>query len=101
MVIVMPHFKSYLRNRLIARKTKNARGRIKPITIDKQSGIDTYLKEVLFETFSVGNSVKVSAIDPETNTEVCVVGSVHMTPYSLKVNALRKLEAAVRKQRKR
>lgn len=101
LVTVMPNFKSYLRNRLISRKAKHSVRGVKSSTKDKQVGIDTHLTEVLFETFSVGNSVKVSAIDPSTNTEVCVIGSIHMTPYSLKVNALRKLEAAVRKQRKR
>jgi hypothetical protein len=53
--------------------------------------------EVLFEMLAMGNSVKVSAIDPATNTEVSVVGSIHTSPYSLKMNALRKLQAAIRK----
>lgn len=53
--------------------------------------------EVLFEMRAVGNAVKVSAIHAATNIEVCVVGSVHASPYSLKMNALRKLRAALRK----
>jgi hypothetical protein len=58
---------------------------------------DPDMGEVLFEVRAIGNAVKVSAIDPVTNTEVCVVGSVHTTPYSLKMNALRKLKSVLRK----
>ena len=47
---------------------------------------------------AIGNAVKVSAIDPSTNTEVSIVGSVRMSPFSLKMNALRKLKAAVRRK---
>lgn len=53
--------------------------------------------EVLFEVRQVGNAVKVSAIDPVTNTEVCVVGSVNASPYTLKMNAVRKLQMVLRK----
>ena len=53
--------------------------------------------EVLFEVRQVGNAVKVSAIDPATNTEVCVVGPVHASPYTLKMNAVRKLRMVIRK----
>jgi hypothetical protein len=58
---------------------------------------DPELPTVLFEMVAIGNSVKVSAIDPETNTEVSVVGPVTASPYSLKMNALRKLKAKLRK----
>lgn len=78
----MSHFKSYLRHGP-SRELAPSEGRV---------------KEVLFEMINIGNSVKVSAIDPATNTEVSVVGSVHMSPYSLKMNALRKLQAVVRKR---
>ena len=91
----MPDFKSYLGTHP---KRRNA-----PKDADvprTELTTDTHLTEVLFETVAVGNSVKVSAIDPSTNTEVSVVGSAHMSPYSLKMNALRKLEAAVRKRGK-
>ena len=54
--------------------------------------------EVLIEVQQLGNAVKVSAIDPATNTEVSVVGSAHMTLYSLKMNAVRKLRAALRRK---
>jgi ABC-type Zn2+ transport system substrate-binding protein/surface adhesin len=59
---------------------------------------DPELSEVLFEMHPVGNAVKVSAIDPVTNTEVCVVGSAHASNYTLKMNALRKLKAVLRKR---
>jgi hypothetical protein len=58
---------------------------------------DPDLGEVLFEVKVIGNAVKVSALDPSTNTEVCVVGSAYASPYSLKMNALRKLKSVLRK----
>lgn len=58
---------------------------------------DPCLDEVLFEMVVIGNAVKVSAIDPITNTEVSIVGSPAMPAYSLKMNALRKLERALRR----
>ncbi len=60
-----------------------------------ESEIDPELGEVLFEVRVVGNAVKVSALDPVTNIEVSIVGSAYASPYSLKMNALRKLRAAV------
>ena len=58
---------------------------------------DPELPEVLFEIIAIGNSVKVSAIDPHSNLEVSVVGPVTASPYTLKMNALRKLKARLRK----
>lgn len=58
---------------------------------------EAYLNEVLFEFHQVGNSVRVSAIDPRTNTEVVVVGSPYMSPYTLKMNAIRKLKYVLAK----
>ncbi len=58
---------------------------------------DPELGEVLFEVRIVGNAAKVSALDPATNVEVCVVGSIHASPYSLKMNALRKLKSVLRR----
>ena len=95
MATAMPNFKSYLGNRPMRRDApKDADVPRSELTTD------TDLTEVLFETVAVGNSVKVSTIDPSTNIEVSVVGSTHMSPYSLKMNALRKLEAAIRKPNK-
>ena len=65
---------------------------------DHSSEHDDDLGEVLLEVQVVGNAVKVSAIDPVTNTEVVVVGSAHATLYSLKMNAVRKLKAALRRK---
>ncbi len=46
---------------------------------------------ILFEFRQVGNAVKVSAIQAETNTEVCVMGPVGASQHALKTAALRKL----------
>ena len=59
---------------------------------------EAYLNEVLFELHQIGNAVRVSAIDPRPNTEVVVVGSPHMSPYSLKINAIRKLKYVLAKK---
>lgn len=61
---------------------------------------EVYLNEVLFEFHNLGNSVRVCAIDPITNTEVVVVGSTYMTPFTLKENALRKLRYVLAKKQK-
>ena len=62
-----------------------------------QNSSDPELGEVLFEVKAIGNAVKVSALDPVTNTEVSIVGPVNASPYSLKMNALRKLKSVLRK----
>jgi hypothetical protein len=49
-------------------------------------------RDVIFEFYRVGNSVKVSAVDTETATEVSVVGPATASEATLKQNALRKLE---------
>ena len=59
------------------------------------------MSEVLFEVKVIGNAVKVSAVDPRTNIEVCIVGSAHASPYSLKMNALRKLKSVLRRNAQR
>ena len=53
----------------------------------KQVHLDT----VLFEFIRQGNSVKVSAIDPETGTEVAIVGDPKSGIETLKRVATRKL----------
>lgn len=58
---------------------------------------DPELPEVLFEIIAMGNAVKVSAIDPHSNLEVSVIGPIAASPYTLKMNALRKLKARLRK----
>jgi hypothetical protein len=55
--------------------------------------------EVLFEFRQVGDYVKVSAVDPVTNTEVAIVGSSRMSKEALKASALRKLRYVIAKNR--
>ena len=55
--------------------------------------------EILFEFRQVGNYVKVSAIDPVTNTEVAIVGSARMSKQALQASALRKLRYVLEKNR--
>ena len=55
------------------------------------------LSEVLFEIQQVGNSVRVCAIYPDTNTEIVVVGAPWMSLYSLKINAIRKIRYVMAK----
>jgi len=50
------------------------------------------LNEVIFEFRRIGNSVKVSAIDPATNTEISIVGPATAGEHALKMAALRKLQ---------
>ncbi|MGD9638460.1 MAG: hypothetical protein AB7U85_05320 [Alphaproteobacteria bacterium] len=47
--------------------------------------------EILFEIRNVGNSVKVTAIDPNTGLEATIVAPKNMTMFSLKEQAKRKL----------
>ena len=49
-------------------------------------------REVIFEFYRLGNSVKVSAVDTESMTEVSVVGPATASEVTLRNNALRKLE---------
>ncbi len=46
---------------------------------------------ILFEFRRLGNAVKASAIQVETNTEVCVMGPAGASHHALKAAALRKL----------
>ena len=54
--------------------------------------------EVIFEFHRLGNSVKVSAIDPLTNTEISIVGPPQAGEAYLKQTALRKLVWVLAKQ---
>jgi len=54
--------------------------------------------EVLFEFVTVGTAVKVSAVHVPTNTEVVLMGSAAMSPFTLKANALRKLRAVMQRR---
>lgn len=58
-------------------------------------------REVLLEFHHVGDYVKVSAIDPVTNTEASIVGSPKATNQELTQLAVRKLEFVLRKNMKK
>ncbi|MQX35044.1 DUF6898 family protein [Roseospira navarrensis] len=55
---------------------------------------------VLFEFVYQGAFVRVSAIDPQTNTEVRMVGDPNLSRESLKAAALRKLIWVMRRDGK-
>lgn len=49
-------------------------------------------REIYFEIVRIGSMQKCSAIDPETNIEVFVVGPLNAAASDLQTLALRKLE---------
>lgn len=51
----------------------------------------------IIEFYQVGNNIKVSAIDPITQTETCIVGPSNVSKDQLCVNAIRKLEYVLSK----
>ena len=55
-------------------------------------------REALFEFHRVGAYMKVTALDPDTGIEVSIVGPANAAEYTLRSNALRKLDAALRKR---
>jgi hypothetical protein len=55
-------------------------------------------REVLIEFMTVGNAVKVSAIDPVTGVEVSIVGSPSVGEETLKRNAINKLNYVLQKR---
>jgi hypothetical protein len=61
--------------------------------------MDNPRTQVLFEFRRIGNSVKVSAIDPVTNTEVSIVGPSGIGQHALKMTALRKLQWILARKR--
>ena len=58
------------------------------------------LREVLFEFRRVGRFLKVTAIDPDSNTEVSMVGSPRYGQEMLKRIATRKLVYVIAKRRR-
>ncbi len=56
-------------------------------------------REILLEWYQVGNSVKVTAVDPETLIEVSIVGDPAAGQEALKQAAINKLEYVLRKRR--
>ena len=57
-------------------------------------------QEVIFEFIRLGNSVKVTAVDPLTRIEVAIVGPAAADEATLRQAALRKLDF-VRRRRAR
>jgi hypothetical protein len=53
--------------------------------------------EVIFEFRQIGDYVKVSAVEPITNTEVSIVGSARADKAALKASALQKLRYVLEK----
>ncbi len=58
---------------------------------------DVYLREVLFEFHHVGSYVRVTAIDPRSNTEITMVGDPTVGEEALKQTAIRKLRYVIAK----
>lgn len=56
--------------------------------------------EILFEFWHVGNSVRVAALDPVTNTEVVIIGDLSNGQKVLERIAARKLQYVIDKKRK-
>lgn len=54
-------------------------------------------KEYLIEFHWIGSYVKVSALDPVTNTEVSIVGDARATENELKNTAIKKLKYVINK----
>ena len=55
------------------------------------------MREVLFEFIVHGNFVKVVAVDPDTNTEVAIVGDRRLTRQELELAAIKKLNYVLKK----
>ncbi len=53
--------------------------------------------EIIFEFRQIGDYVKVSAIEPITNTEVSIVGAARADKAALKASALQKLRYVLQK----
>lgn len=71
------------------KSTGSGRGAAKPVE----------LREVLFEFYAVGNSVKVCAIDPVTLVEASIFGPVGADETVLQHAALQKLRYVLAKKR--
>ncbi len=58
------------------------------------------LNEVIIEFQQIGNAVKVTAVDPESQIEVSIVGPPGAGEETLKRTAIRKLEYVIEKSRR-
>jgi hypothetical protein len=59
---------------------------------------DVQLREVLFEFYREGNSVRVCALDPDSNVEITMVGAARYSESVLKNMAIRKLKYVIAKK---
>ena len=57
-------------------------------------------EDIIIEYHRIGASVKVSAFDPESLTEVSIVGPANAGEETLKRNVLRKLEFVLAKKKR-
>jgi hypothetical protein len=60
--------------------------------------VDLDESQVIYEFYQIGNSVKVSAVDPVTTVEVAIVGPASATRLHLQRNALQKLKYVLNKR---
>lgn len=56
------------------------------------------MSEILFEFVRLGNSVKVTAIEPETKIEAAVVVPATLTQEQMKMQALNRLKYVLKKK---
>ena len=56
------------------------------------------MEEILYEFKRSGNVVKVSAIEPETKTEVCVVVPANLSVDEMKLQAAKRLNYVLKKK---
>lgn len=63
-----------------------------PPPVPRPAGSRGSRGEVIFEFVAIGNSVKVSAVDPHSMLEVSIVGPVSAGEEALRRTALAKLE---------
>lgn len=56
------------------------------------------MTEILFEYTRQGQYVKVTAIEPETCTEVCVVVPVGLSEQQMQIQAMKKLQYVLKKK---
>lgn len=56
------------------------------------------MAEILFEYIRQGQYIKVSAIETETKTEVCVVVPVGLSEQEMQIQALKKLNYVLKKK---
>lgn len=64
----------------------------------RRGGRGTGSREIYFEFYSLGNSVKVSAIDADTGVEVSITGPRTASQSELQRIALQKLERALERR---